>query len=509
MPKKKYRITPSSSLPGYDSLWPSKYVPSIPGIQLGDEVGRDTAFRAEQAFVKQISSCTSKEEADQVRKQWEETRLNKPDGPRVLPFRLDDIKSLPGADLVGYMPRRVDLDIEWDNDAELILAEMEFSSADSPEDRALKIKVIEIYNSRLDEREKRKQFLVDRNLLDYKKNQIAEQQLPADERDLVNRMRLFARFHSGQEHEAFIQSLLKAKQLRKEIAKLQMYRRMGMRSMSEVEQWELDMKHRALLNTANKHAPADKMFAGTASRMDSNISDSTVDSSDRRLSRVDGSIAGSSRISGSYRDKSVVDLWKSSSSRSYRTSDRGDRASRQDSKAMEILLSKEEAKPASITENGINGADNPSYYGPSPMNVAASDNNVKLSSEAHPSGAERKLDASSVGIEDVAAKVEDKPIESNKTFHLTKPDDDEKKTNDSLESLLSSKEIELCKRLSLSPSHYIQVKTMLISESFKQGFHLPKADSSSGYNNPIVKIDIHKYGHIVDFCLHNGWIERR
>jgi len=284
---------------------------------------------------------------------------------------------------------------------------------------------------------------------------------------------------------------------------------MGMRSMSEVEQWELDMKHRALLNTANKHAPADKMFAGTASRMDSNISDSTVDSSDRRLSRVDGSIAGSSRISGSYRDKSVVDLWKSSSSRSYRTSDRGDRASRQDSKAMEILLSKEEAKPASIIENGMNWVDNSSYHGPSPMNVAATDDNVKVSSEAYP-GAEKKLDASSVGIDDAATKVENNSIESNKTVNLTKPDDDEKKkTNDSLESLLSSKEIELCKRLSLSPSHYIQVKTMLISESFKQGFHLPKADSSSGYNNPIVKIDIHKYGRIVDFCLHNGWIERR
>jgi hypothetical protein len=215
VPKKKYRIIPSSSTPGYNSFWPYKFIPPIPGVQVGDEVRRDIAFRAEQVFVKLISNCSSKDEADQVRKQWEETRLNTANGPRVLPFRLDDIKSLPGADLVGYMPRRVDLDVEWDNNAELILAEMEFSPTDSPEDRALKIKVIEIYNSRLNEREKRKHFLVDRNLLDYKKNQIADQQLPADERDLVNRMRLFARFHSAQEHQTFIQNLLKAKQLRR------------------------------------------------------------------------------------------------------------------------------------------------------------------------------------------------------------------------------------------------------------------------------------------------------
>ncbi len=61
---------------------------------------------------------------------------------------------------------------------------------------------------------------------------------------MVNRMRLFARFHSVEEHEQLIQSLLKAKRLRKEISRLQMYRRMGFTSLVEAERFEMDRNRR-------------------------------------------------------------------------------------------------------------------------------------------------------------------------------------------------------------------------------------------------------------------------
>ena len=34
------------------------------------------------------------------------------------------------SEIVGYMPKRGDFDIEFDNDAELLLAEMEFNDDD-------------------------------------------------------------------------------------------------------------------------------------------------------------------------------------------------------------------------------------------------------------------------------------------------------------------------------------------------------------------------------------------
>jgi transcriptional adapter 2-alpha len=63
------------------------------------------------------------------------------------------------------MPKRGDFDIEFDNDAELLLAEMEFNDDDKQFEIEMKYKVLEIYNQRLDERLKRKQFVIERDLV--------------------------------------------------------------------------------------------------------------------------------------------------------------------------------------------------------------------------------------------------------------------------------------------------------------------------------------------------------
>mmetsp|Transcript_14164 Transcript_14164/g.40639 ORF Transcript_14164/g.40639 Transcript_14164/m.40639 type:complete len:458 (-) Transcript_14164:13-1386(-) len=241
---KKYRVVPTSSLPGYDQLWPHPHLPDLPNVAIGDEVGRDVAVKAEQEFVKTATSATDKAEATRLRREWMERRLHQPGGPTVLPMRVEDIKTMAGSELAGYMPRRGDFDVEWDNEAETILAEMEFAADDAPQDRQLKLQIIDIYNAKLAERERRKDFLIERKLLNYRQNQANDLLLPPDERDLVNRMRLFARFHSPEEHETFLQDLLKAKRLRKEIARLQQYRRMGIQTLTEAEKYEIDRDRR-------------------------------------------------------------------------------------------------------------------------------------------------------------------------------------------------------------------------------------------------------------------------
>lgn len=258
---KQYRPVLTSSLPGYENVWPNPFLPEGGSIQIGDDVGRDYIVRAEQAYVKETTSASSQSEADAIRKHWEENRLNKRGGPTVLPPRPEDVRRMQGSELAGYMPRRGDFDIEWDNDAEKLIQDMEFSTSDPLEERQLKIKVLKIYNARLEERERRKQFLIDRNLLDYRKKLEEDNKLPADERDLVNRLRLFARFHSAEEHEEFIQNVLKAKRLRKEISKLQMYRRMGFTSLADAERFELDRTRREMHRLACERAEAEEKKA--------------------------------------------------------------------------------------------------------------------------------------------------------------------------------------------------------------------------------------------------------
>lgn len=233
--RKKFRAVPTDSLmpDDADEFWPNPFLP--PGKTMGEEVGRDSAYKSEQLFVKLISGLDSVERVEQVRKEWEETRLLKPGGPTVLPIRPDDLGTIPGAELAGFMPRRGDFDIEWENEAEQAIADMEFLPGESEADVDLKLQVLQIYNSRLDEREQKKDFIIKRRIYDYKKKQAEDQRLPRDERDLVQRMRLFERFHTRKEHEQFLADILRAKRLRKEIAKLQMFRRMGIKDMLEAE----------------------------------------------------------------------------------------------------------------------------------------------------------------------------------------------------------------------------------------------------------------------------------
>lgn len=102
-------------------------------------------------------------------------------------------------------------------DAELLLADMEFFEDDNQENIDLKNSVIELYNARLDERIRRKKFVIERGLLDLKKVQKYERKKSKDEREIINSMKIFARFNTAQDHEKLVSSLLKEKLLREVI----------------------------------------------------------------------------------------------------------------------------------------------------------------------------------------------------------------------------------------------------------------------------------------------------
>ena len=168
----------------------------------------------------------------------------------------EKLSALPGSDLPGFIPLREDFDVEFENDAELILADMEFSPDDHPSEKELKLQVIKIYNRKLEERNKRKRYAIDRGFIDFKKQQSAERKRNKEERDLVAKLRVFARFHSPEEHEALVESILKARKLRQQILFFQQCRKMGLRTLDEARQYEIDRKKREQEMKAKKQREA-------------------------------------------------------------------------------------------------------------------------------------------------------------------------------------------------------------------------------------------------------------
>jgi transcriptional adapter 2-alpha len=144
-------------------------------------------------------------------------------------------------DLGGYMNLRGDFDQDWENEAEGILCDITFYDEDTPQEKELKLQVIEIYNQKLDERIRRKKFIVERNLFDYKK---MEKRKTREEKDLYDRLRPFMRIMEDKEHEEFLQSLISEQQIRDRIEELKQYRQIGITTLQEALQYRSHLSQR-------------------------------------------------------------------------------------------------------------------------------------------------------------------------------------------------------------------------------------------------------------------------
>eukprot|EP00917_Polyrhabdina_sp_WS-2016_P005109 GHVP01011623.1.p1 GENE.GHVP01011623.1~~GHVP01011623.1.p1 ORF type:complete len:559 (+),score=130.14 GHVP01011623.1:75-1679(+) len=140
--------------------------------------------------------------------------------------------------VVGHMPLRGDFDVEYDNDAELVLADMEFHDNETPYEFELKLQIIEIFNSRLDERILRKRTILEKGLLDIKKIQQQEKKKSKEERDIVALLRPLSRFALNSQLERLVPLIMDEKRLRHRLKLLAEWNTAGLKTPEEVETYE-------------------------------------------------------------------------------------------------------------------------------------------------------------------------------------------------------------------------------------------------------------------------------
>uniref|UniRef100_A0A9J8BVI7 Transcriptional adapter n=1 Tax=Cyprinus carpio carpio TaxID=630221 RepID=A0A9J8BVI7_CYPCA len=162
----------------------------------------------------------------------------------AIPFKPTDDPPRPSfdsqvsRDMAGYMPARADFMEEFDNYAEWDLKDIDFVDDDSDILHALKVAVVDIYHSRLEERQRRKKIIRDHGLINLRKFQILERRYPKEVQDLYDVMRRFARVVGPIEHDKFIESHALEFELRREIRRLQEYRREGIQSFCGAKVYE-------------------------------------------------------------------------------------------------------------------------------------------------------------------------------------------------------------------------------------------------------------------------------
>lgn len=143
--------------------------------------------------------------------------------------------------------------------------------------------MLEIYNRKLDDRQRRKDFVIERGLLDFKKVQATERRRAKEEREVYNQFRPFARFLSADEHEHLIQGIILEQQLQRRVEQLQKYRKLGLRTLAEVEEYEAaERRQEREAQSAKQRQEASYLYAAGTPK-------ATGDRSSRYLSRGAGS----------------------------------------------------------------------------------------------------------------------------------------------------------------------------------------------------------------------------
>ena len=136
--------------------------------------------------------------------------------------------------VMGYMPLRKEFDVEFDNEAELLLAEMEFDSDDSEEEIRIKKSILSLYELRLREREKRRNFVIERGLLDIEKRIREESVLSKEEKEVRGLLKPILRFQTDAEHKELINCLMANIELKRKWERLNDLQKAGVNSVEDL-----------------------------------------------------------------------------------------------------------------------------------------------------------------------------------------------------------------------------------------------------------------------------------
>lgn len=158
-------------------------------------------------------------------------------------------------DAAGWMEKRQDFVYEWDNEAEDIIGDMEVAEDDSKAEKDLRAQVLEIYAEKLNERARRKEFVLERGLTNFKAYQAAEKKRPKEERELREKFRVFMRFVPQDFIEKFIRGILEERQLRAKIEWLRQGRLHGARTLEECEKINASLKSKNRNSVGGSEAP--------------------------------------------------------------------------------------------------------------------------------------------------------------------------------------------------------------------------------------------------------------
>ncbi len=110
----------------------------------------------------------------------------------------------------------------------------------------------------MNERIRRKDFVIDRGLVDLKEQTRLDKGRTKQEKEIYNMMKIFSRFNSSEDHEKLVRGIIKEKELRERVMELKELKAKGYRTLAE---YKADMDQRDKLDASNKSKKNSSSFS--------------------------------------------------------------------------------------------------------------------------------------------------------------------------------------------------------------------------------------------------------
>eukprot|EP00371_Babesia_bovis_P000624 XP_001609271.1 hypothetical protein [Babesia bovis T2Bo] len=153
----------------------------------------------------------------------------------------------------GYNMYRDELDSEYNNDAELIIMDLEFDINDTPAEIEFKLRMVEIYNSMLDDRIRNKRLLMHRFWYDYVARDAGIQCMNEIEKATYWRLTPLMRLHSEEDHLRLAKLIVARVELDKRVRLVSTWKSLGLQTLEDVESFGIQNMPSAEAMSRNVH----------------------------------------------------------------------------------------------------------------------------------------------------------------------------------------------------------------------------------------------------------------
>lgn len=377
-------------------------------------------------------------------------------------------------EVMGYMSGRLEFEIEYENEAEVPIKDMVFEPDDNETEIELKISILNIYNSRLTSRAERKRIMLEHGLLEYRHNVAQEKKRSKTEKELLNKLKAFARVLTPADFQEFISNIFTEMQCRKRIAELQEYRLNGVRTYAMATKYEAAKVARASAKDRYNTGNAYTAISGSRHTSSRYSSDFNTPSRSAHASAPQGSIHPVHHTTTSASPYLAKDTTYSEESAS------------STAKATPAPQSSEPTSTnpnatATPSQNTTTGAPTSNSGTTTPAAPPVNVNAINVNAITP---------ATATRLSELTAKIFRKPVAN--PLDISRATDVE---------LLSPEEQVLCSQLRILPKPYLAIKETLFRELLRAGGILKKRTARE-----LIKIDVNKTARIYEFFQAQRWI---